>query len=96
MGVQAMTQHVAYRWNGGVYCEDDIVAVFTEHFPWHVWLDTGGVPATADAETELYEIAHMFRIDRESPAEVARYGFPEHVGKHPGFCSWCHRWFEDD
>ena len=91
-----MTQHVAYRWNGALYSEDDIVAALTEQWPWHVWLDIGNTPALHDAETELDEIANLFRVDRETPREAARYGFPEWVGTHPGFCINCKRWFHDE
>lgn len=89
-----MTQHVAYKWRGGLYCEDDIVAVFTEHFPWHVWRDSGGDPTAEDAETELDEIAHLFRIDRNNP-HLAVTDFPERLADgHPGYCTFCHRWFD--
>lgn len=89
-----MTQHAAYKWHGDLYCGDDIVAVFTEHFPWHVWRDTGGDPTASDAETELDEIAELFRIDRNNSHEVAATGFPERLpDSHPGFCAFCKRWF---
>ena len=92
-----MTQHVAYKWNGDLYCEDDIVAVFTEHFPWHVWRDTGGDPTADDAEAELDEIAQLFRIDRRDMWQVDRLGFPERLDDgHPGFCAFCKRWFSHD
>jgi hypothetical protein len=91
-----MTQHVAYRWNGNVYCEDDIVAELTHHFPWLAWVEVGNQPAMDDAEAELNDIAHLFHIDRTAPRQVAAVGFPEYVGEHPGFCSWCKRWFNSD
>jgi hypothetical protein len=92
---QGMTQHVAYKWRGDLYCEDDIVAVFTEHFPWHVWRDAGGDPTADDAETELNEIADMFRINRSDPRQLAQHDFPERLGDgHPGYCTFCLRWFD--
>ena len=85
----------AYKWRGHLYCEDDIVAVFTEAFPWHVWRDNGGDPTAADAETELDEIAHLFRIDRKDMWQVEDRGFPERLNdSHPGYCTFCHRWFD--
>lgn len=90
-----MTQHSAYKWNGLLYCEDDIVAVFTQYFPWHVWRDMGGDPTADDAETELDEIAELFRIDRTDPRQLVDRGFPERVPDfHPGYCAFCHRWFD--
>ena len=92
-----MTQHAAYKWRGELYCEGDIVAVLTEEFPWHVWRDQGGDPAVTDAETELNEIASMFRINRDAPSHVQMTGFPERLGyNHPGFCALCRRWFDHD
>lgn len=92
-----MTQHSAYKWRGDLYCEDDIVAVLTEEFPWHVWRDQGGDPTEDDAETELDEIAAMFRIDRDALDHVRATGFPERLGdQHPGFCAFCKRWFDHD
>jgi len=92
-----MTQHVAYKWQGHLYCEDDIVAVFTEHFPWFVWRDQGGDPTADDAEVELDEIAEMFRIDRRDMWSVEDRGFPERLDDgHPGFCHFCRRWFDHD
>lgn len=92
-----MTQHVAYRWNGDLYCGDDIVGALTEQFPWFVWVDAGGAPTLHDSETELNEIADLFHIDRSDPAQVAARGFPERLAdQHPGYCSVCRRWFDED
>jgi hypothetical protein len=90
-----MTQHVAYKWNGDLYCGDDIVGALVEHFPWHAWVDAGGNPTLFDSETELDEIAAMFRINREAPSHVTFTGFPERLPDlHPGDCAICKRWFD--
>ena len=92
-----MTQHAAYKWRGDLYCEDDIVAVFTEHFPWFIWRDMGGDPTADEAEDELDEIASLFHIDRRDMWQVEEHGFPERLDDgHPGFCAFCRRWFDHD
>jgi hypothetical protein len=92
-----MTQHVAYKWHGELYCGDDIVGALIERFPWHAWVDAGGDPALFDSETELDEIAHMFRIDRSNPEQMTEQGFPERLHDlHPGYCTICKRWFDED
>jgi len=91
-----MTQHVAYRWNHELFCEDDIVPVLTQSFPWSAWIIAGNQASMDDAETELDTIAHMFGIDREAPRDVIEKNFPQYVGHHPGYCFVCHRWFRDE
>jgi hypothetical protein len=92
-----MTQHVAYKWAGDLYCGDDIVGALTQQFPWHAWIDAGGDPTMFDVETELDEIAQMFRIDRRDMWLVDERNFPERLdNQHPGFCTVCKRWFDED
>ena len=89
-----MTQHVAYRWHGDLYCEEDIVAVMTEHYPYLAWREAGGEPTASDTEDELDDIAAMFRIDRRDNLAVAERDFPVRLHKlPPGFCAFCFQWF---
>lgn len=86
--------HVAYRWNGDLFCEEDIVATLTEHEPWSAWRDAGNEPTEDDAEYELDDIAEMFRIDRRNNLQVAERGFPARLSDLPkSFCSFCLHWF---
>ncbi len=88
-----MTQH-AYKWDGHLYCESDIVAILTLHEPWTAWRDAGGDPAAHDAEYELDEIADMFHINRRDNLQVAEEGFPRRLHNLPeDFCVFCKRWF---
>jgi hypothetical protein len=92
-----MTQHVAYKWHGDLYCGDDIVGALIEQFPWFAWVEQGGDPTRDDAETELDEIATMFRIDRKDMWSVEERGFPERLNdNHPGYCTICKRWFDEN
>lgn len=91
-----MTQHVAYRWNGDLYCREDIVGALIAEFPWSAWAYVGHA-WTDNTEGDLNSIAEMFGIDRDNPAELAEYGFPEWIGYyHPGFCRICKRWFDEE
>jgi hypothetical protein len=90
-----MTQHSAYKWDGALYCEGDIVAVLTLHEPWTAWRDAGGDPTEDDTETELNEIAAMFQINRRDNLQVAERGFPRRLHHLPeDFCVFCLRWFK--
>ena len=92
-----MTNLDAYKWHGDLYCGDDIVGALAEQFPWHAWVDAGGDPTLFDAETELDEIADMFRIDRSNPRDMTARNFPERLtDSHPGYCIVCKRWFDED
>lgn len=89
-----MTQHAAYKWQGRLYCEGDIVAVLTLHEPWIKWRDQGREPATHDAEFELDEIAAMFSINRRDSLDVAEQDFPRRLPNLPeDFCVHCRTWF---
>ena len=90
-----MTQHVAYKWQGHLYCEGDIVAVLTMHQPWIRWREYGGDPAAHDAEYELDDIAEMFNINRKDNLDVAENDFPRRISNPPeDFCVFCKRWFQ--
>lgn len=86
----------AYRWQGDLFCEGDIVAAMTDHEPWSRWLLYGNDPGDADTETELNDLAAMFGINRDDQADVEAHGFPVILTDPPhppDFCSGCMQWF---
>jgi hypothetical protein len=92
---QGMSQHVAYKWKGNLYCGDDIASAIIEEFPWRAWATVGH--SLHDPEDDLDSIADMFGIDRTDMWDVDTHGFPERLNDgHPGYCCICKRWFDDN
>lgn len=88
--------HVAYRWAGDVFCEEDIVAAMTDHEPWSAWIDAGNLPTEGDADGDLDSIAFFFMLDTEDEAETEKVGWPVKLADLPDppeICSGCLNWF---